>query len=894
MRHSRTIRALLIFVGAVLPAAASHAAGHVWWEGEVPAATNFQRGNPFGPGTLEGNAHLLSGGDWLNMAAKRSTAEPLFARYDVDVPAAGEYALWARKFWKHGPFRWRFDAGEWQTCPADVALADSTPLKKHVSANWVSLGRVKLTAGKHAFELQLLAEQGAQATACFDCFVLSTGPFIPRGKLKPGERSGQADDGYFAYEPAIDPFTADALLDLRHLNEPIAGQSGFLQRKGKDLALGNGQPIRFWAVNVSAENAGQDRASVDYLARKLAKFGVNMVRFHSGIYDNRDVSKIDAKRLDDLHYFVAAMKNQGIYTNISFYFPLWLDGQKAGLGGYDAIQNKKPFALLYFDAKLQEMHRGWMRQILTPVNPYTNTPLAREPAVGMVELINEDSFFFWSFTKRNVPQQHWAALEKLFANWAIKRHGSVAKAQEAWGTRDPADAADRLALYEAWHMTGEGVRGKARRVGDQVRFLAETQRGFYESAKAFLQKDLKFGGLVVTSNWTVADANMTGAIERWTYTAGDVIDMHGYFDPDHKGEAASYSVRVGHTFKDEAAVKNPAGVPLRFQQIDGYPQMISELGFTQPNRYRADGVFLTGAYAGMQGADGVFFFAVASNYLNDTAIGKFQVASPATVAAFPAAALAYRRGDVPEAPPAVHQVLRLDDLFAMKGSGGWSTDALDELRKKDLPPGAQATGAVSSIDELAPYVGPVVRSFGDDPAKSIQRDYSKSIDRNAKRITSLTGGLTWDWGDGVASMNTPHAQGAAGFLGARKSVDADNVVVRLGNDYGTVTVVSLDNQPIQTSRKLLVQVMTQDQPYGFRAENGTIRDLGAAPFGVRKITGSVTLRQLVPVQGENLRVIPLDENGYPATGKKVTAQPQADRSVTIQLLDDVLYYVVMR
>ena len=43
--------------------------------------------------------------------------------------------------------------------------------------------------------------EGEEQTAAFDCFLLTRTAFFPSGKLKPGERSGKADDGYFAFEP---------------------------------------------------------------------------------------------------------------------------------------------------------------------------------------------------------------------------------------------------------------------------------------------------------------------------------------------------------------------------------------------------------------------------------------------------------------------------------------------------------------------------------------------------------------------------------------------------------------------------------------------------------------------------------------------------------------------
>src|SRR5262249_17874417 len=151
--------------------------------------------------------------------------------------------------------------------------------------------------------------------------------------------------------------------------------------------------------------------------RKLAKLGVNMVRFHSPLVDfNAD--RVNEKELDNLFYLVSAMKRQGIYTTFSFYFPLWFDVQPgSGLEGYDRATDRKPMALLYFDPRMQEKHRSWAKSLLTAKNPYTNLSLAQDPAVGIVEIINEDSLFFWTFTKKNVPPVQWEKFEKLYGQW---------------------------------------------------------------------------------------------------------------------------------------------------------------------------------------------------------------------------------------------------------------------------------------------------------------------------------------------------------------------------------------------------------------------------------------------------------------------------------------------
>lgn len=885
------------------PGQPAPAADYVWWEGEDAAAHTLPKNDPFGAKNLGENAKLLSGGQWLNATGKGSGAAPT-AEWAVDVPADGEYALWVRKFWKHGPFRWRFDsmpAGEWRELGTNPPLADDTPLKKHVNANWVSLGPVTLPAGKRAFQVEIVTQPGKDWGAGFDCFVLARGPFVPNGKTKPGAKVGAADEGFFPFEPDTDTFRPDALLDLRSLNEPAAGRSGFLKRAGKAITLGDGTPTRFWAVNVSLANAQQDQASVDYLARKLAKLGVNMVRFHSPLWDDADVTRLDPKKLDALFYLVSALKKQGIYTALSFYFPVWADGQKLGLEGYETTENKRPFAALYFNPKLQQLYRDWCKQLLTTPNPHAGgLPLARDPAVGLVEIVNEDSLFFWTFGKKNIPPAQWARLEGQFGAWLARDQGSVAEAQRNWNREhDAGDAADRAALYEAFHMTGKGLEGasagKRKRVGDQVRFLAELQRNLYAAMTKYLKADLQFGGLVTASNWQAADPALLNAVERWTYAASDVIDAHGYFNAPHQGDGADYSVRAGHTFADRAAVRSPEALPLRFQQVADHPQVISELGFPQPNRYRADGVFLSAAYGGLQGVDAMCLFAVGSNYLRDAAIQKFQVASPAVVGSFPAAAVAYRRGDVAEPPPAVLQVVPPADMFALRGGGGWAQDALDPFRGKDVPPGTTLGGRVDGIDPLAAYVGPVVRSFAADASKGARHDLSTHLNPQAKTITSLGGELRWDYGRGLAVMDTPRAQGAAGFLKQAGVVATANAKVALANDFGTVTVVSLDGRPIADSGRVLVQVMTQEQPTGFREAGGVIKDLGSAPFGVRKIAGTVELTFAGggPAGDGAAKVTAVDPNGY-ATPAKVTATPAGAGGVRIELLPDVLYYVVGR
>jgi len=892
-----------VFITILCVLSSTAAVNYIWWEGEKPIETNFPASVWFNGGAIEGKQHLLSGGTWLANDGDRSGAAA-FAKYSVDVPQAGQYEFCTRKFWKHGPFEWRFDDQTWRVCSRDVALADSVEIAKFLSANWVSLGSVELAEGTTTFELRLLAGQGESETACFDCFLLTQIPFAPRGKLKPDERSGDADEGFFAWEPELDAFTDKALLDLRYLNEDVAGMHGFVQHNGDRFLLGDGTPVKFWAVNLSSGIAALNRSSIDYMARRLAKSGVNMVRYHSPLFDTDNVDKVSAKKLDDLFYLISTLKKNGIYTTLSFYFPLWFKIKpEYGIEGYDDASNKIPFALLYFDERMQQIYKSWARQLLTTNNPYTGLKLADEPSAAIVEIINEDSYFFWTFGSSNIPKSQWTKLETIFGHWLIDRYGSLDQAPTAWGgAKDNSDdfAAGIVHLFDAWNMTGDAVKNfnpaKVKRIGDQVRFLTEHQRAFYSNIRNYFKDDLGSKSLISASNWHVTDPNMLDALERYTYTAGDVIDTHGYFGGEHTSPDGrhSYSVSTGHTFENLSALKVPEQLPLQFMQTDGFPQIISEIGWINPNLYRADYAFLASAYGALQGVDGFYTFALGGTAW-DTSMKKFALSCPVILGNFPAYALMYRRSDVTEADAVIHQIVDLEDLYQMKGSGGSAAQALDDLRLKDIPPGQSTTGDVNNIDPLAFYVGKVIRSYGSNTEDSVETNFAQNIDRQNKIAFSQTGELSWHYGDGYALIDTAKSKGAAGFGDPAKSIAfKDNIVLNMKNKYSSILLISLDDQPIKSSNNILIQTMTIERPYGFKTSgvnSGTIKDMGTYPFGVEKIDVDITLGKDF---SDGFQLIPLDENGY-SKGVPIDLQRHAVyNDFRFKLTEDAVYHVLRR
>src|SRR5579862_4449512 len=486
MTRRLPILPLLLWSLLSRPAAAQEPSDWVWWEAESPKSTNFPDRNPFAPAD-EKAASVLSGGKWIGASDPGKT---LFLEYDVAVPKDGEYQFYARKFWLHGPFKWRFDEQAWQECGRKIALLDEVSLAKFIGANWVRLGSVTLRAGVHPLRIELLETKGA---AAFDCFLLTAVPFTPRGKMKPGEKYNVAPDGWFPFEPDADPFTA-AELDLRFLNEKACGEDGCIRVEGdRFIHEKTRAPVRFWAINTGHEILDRDRASIDRYARRLAKVGVNMVRLHGPVWREDDLTKADEEKLAKVHYFAAALGREGVYLNLSSYFPVWLQPKGvAGLDGYAG--DKSTFALPFFNSRFQEIQKGWWKTYLTTMNPHTKKSLAEDPTLAFMEIQNEDGILFWTFSPyQNVPAAQMEVLEKKFGGWLRAKYSSLDAAFSKWGKgkiKGDDAAADRAGFMPLWEVFNK----RDVRAQDTAEFLARLQRTYYDDMTAYLKNDLGFKG----------------------------------------------------------------------------------------------------------------------------------------------------------------------------------------------------------------------------------------------------------------------------------------------------------------------------------------------------------------------------------------------------------------
>lgn len=718
----------------------------------------------------------------------------------------------------------------------------------------------------------------------------------------------------WAFEPGHDEYSDAARLDLSHLNERVAGETGFVKRSedGASFLRGDGKPIRFWAVNTSVAHKGR-QALRDH-ARFLAKRGVNMVRFHGQIPQTAEtaglIEAIDEAERARLWQLVAAMKQEGIYVTFSPYYPHAVRKEATERWKVPA-DSEGLTGLIYFDPVLQAAYKSWLRQTLLPVNPYTGLALKDDPALAIIQMQNEDSLLFWTFNA--IRGREARLLGARFGEFLIEKYGSAGRARAAWngaaapgpidGMRDDWENGI-IALSNIWHLTKSFEPGRAEmRLSDQAEFLTMAMRDWHAEIARFLREDIGAPQLFNAGNWRTADDVLLDDLERYAYTAGDIIGVNRYVSALHEGTYNGWAIVEGDRFQEEGLLRRPLDLPVTLRQPLGHPYIISETLWVPPMWQQSEGPVLMAAYQALTGVDISFWFRTnevqwrapqsANGYL--PSIGKWVLGSPQQIGAFPAAALIFRLGLIDEAEPVIIEQRALPALWSRTEPVVAARQGYDTNR--DILPNALRSvfARKPKTARASPYsflVGPVQIGFNSDGPNFVHPELDALIDTKRRVVTSLTRQLAWDWGAGVVTLNAPRAQGVVGALSSRPIFKLRDLTIESTAPYASVIVVPLDERPIADATRLLVQIGTISRPTGWRARQvehdgapaQEVVAFGEAPWQIDKIDARLTLRNR---QLSRARV--LDANGMSMVSLPVL---RSDGTLSVKLPADALYVLL--
>jgi hypothetical protein len=382
---------------------------------------------------------------------------------------------------------------------------------------------------------------------------------------------------------------------------------------------------------------------------------------------------------------------------------------------------------------------------------------------------------------------------------------------------------------------------------DQLRFLAEVQRQAYTELTGFLREKRGVKCLIAPGAASVTSPKVEEAIERWTQTAGGVVPRTGSFSP-LLIDAMTGQMMPGLRYQDRSALYNPLASPVLNAVYTGLGNVVSEVSWPMPNGYRSEAVALISAYASLSGSNGcVWNEAESPGWAGH--LGPWTIQTPAVFGGFPGYALMYRRRDLQLAKPVVDQGINLNEQFELRGIGTDVAEEKGQAKLTEILGFQRKTYDKDMFDPALFLAGPVMRTFTEKPGYlSLATNAAQCHDRRAGVIRSATGEITLDYRQGLLTIDAPRAQAAVGFLKQVGIQTLRDVTIAIDNEYANVLVISLDDQPIAESGRLLVQVLTKEMNLGWveervpRSPTVILQDTGEPPILLESPLGSVLLR----------------------------------------------------
>lgn len=242
---------------------------------------------------------------------------------------------------------------------------------------------------------------------------------------------------------------ASTVTDLSGLNHRPAGKFGPVTTGPDGHFHAGAERIRFLGVNIVAGACFPEHAAAEKLARRLAKLGVNLVRFHhmDSSWDENlfpasknGTRELNPDTLERLDFFFARLKAQGIYADINLLCSRKFTAADGLPAAIDAVPWKEQQTPGMFDEAMIRLQREYAQKLLTHVNPYTGLPYAQDPAVAFVEITNEHGLL-QAWTLGGMDRLPPVFLDELRTSWngfLRRKYGTQAELKNRWTLNEPA------------------------------------------------------------------------------------------------------------------------------------------------------------------------------------------------------------------------------------------------------------------------------------------------------------------------------------------------------------------------------------------------------------------------------------------------------------------------
>jgi hypothetical protein len=214
--------------------------------------------------------------------------------------------------------------------------------------------------------------------------------------------------------------------------------------------------IRFLGVNLCFAGNFPSKPDADKIAARMAKFGINAVRFHhmdaapvpNGIRDGQRPGSgaLHAEALDRLDYFIDRLAQHGLYTNLNLLVSRPFvkgDGLPVEI---EQIDGKSQHVVGFFHEPLRRLQEDYARSLLNHRNSYRKKMPSEDPAIAFVEINNENGLLqgWLGGQVDKLPKIFLDDLQQQWNAWLKVRYQTTARLKTAWNVREEAPGAELL------------------------------------------------------------------------------------------------------------------------------------------------------------------------------------------------------------------------------------------------------------------------------------------------------------------------------------------------------------------------------------------------------------------------------------------------------------------
>ena len=279
----------------------------------------------------------------------------------------------------------------------------------------------------------------------------------------------------------------DTVTSLAGWSHRPAGKKGRLYANDAGELMAGDERYRLWGVNLTGGACFPSHEDAEQVAARMAKYGINVVRFHhmnanwTGTdtlinYSLGNSRTLRPSTLDRLDYLIHQLKEKGIYSNLNLlvsrvFYPA--DGLPAEIA---QVGWKESHTIGHFNDHHLFLQKEFATQLLTHVNPYTGLAYKDDPAIAMVEILNENSLFkaWYSGDLDGWPAVFQGEVTPVWNAWLAGKYASTEALKAAWEFLEEPLGADtltngdlRLGTTSGWYLEQhQGATGTMQRVAD--------------------------------------------------------------------------------------------------------------------------------------------------------------------------------------------------------------------------------------------------------------------------------------------------------------------------------------------------------------------------------------------------------------------------------------------